>query len=154
MTEEMRQALLDGVQAEQNAHDFYKAAAEKVTNPSLKELFSDLAQDELGHRDFLQKMVEGETFSAVITPKREDFHISEELIEEKPELTVDMPFTKALELAIKREQEAMDSYEHMAAQVVDDAAMHDMFINLRNMEQTHKTNLESIYMNVAYTEAW
>lgn len=82
-----------------------------------------------------------------------DYHLAEEVIEEKPELTVNMPFPEAIALAIKREQEAMDTYEVLAGDT-DDEELRALFINLRNMEQSHKTSLEAVYMDVAYAEVW
>ena len=69
-------------------------------------------------------------------------------------MTTDMPFDAAIALAIKREEEAMTLYQELADKITGNKEMYDMFINLRNMEQAHKTRLESIYMNVAYSEVW
>ncbi len=154
LTDTMRAALRDSVQAEQAAHDFYKAAAEKVTNVSLRDMFEKLAIDELGHRDFLQGLLAGDAFDVTIKEAANDYRLAEETIEEKPELTTDMPFDKAIAMAIKREEEAMASYEALAKEAEGDEQLHSMFINLRNMEQSHKTSLEAIYMNVAYAEVW
>lgn len=153
LTEAMKQALLNSIQAEQNAHDFYQAAAEKVQHDVLRELFSKLAVEELGHRDFLKNLLEDKSAVETIKPQKVDYHLAEEVIEEKPELTVDMPFSDAIALAIKREEEAMMSYEVMAGDT-DDEELRQLFINLRNMEQSHKTSLETVYMDVAYAEVW
>lgn len=153
LTDAMRRALQNSIQAEQNAHDFYRAAAQKVNNDALRALFSQLADDEIGHRDFLQNLLDDKSAVETIKPQKVDYHLAEEVIEEKPELTVNMPFPEAIALAIKREQEAMDTYEVLAGDT-DDEELRALFINLRNMEQSHKTSLEAVYMDVAYAEVW
>lgn len=154
MTPEMLEAIKDSIQKEQASYDFYTDAAAKVKTQNLKELFTELAEEEFGHRTFLEKVLKEETFSSPIKAQKTDFRLAEEAIEEKPDLSTDMPFDAAIALAIKREEEAMALYQGLADQITTNDEMRDMFINLRNMEQAHKTRLESIYMNVAYSEVW
>ncbi|NLC26616.1 MAG: ferritin family protein [Fastidiosipila sp.] len=154
MSAEMRAAIKDSIQKEQQSYDFYSDAATKVKTRNLKELFTELAEEELGHRTFLESVLKQESFSSPIKAQKTDFRLAEEVIEEKPDLTTDMPFDDAIALAIKREEEAMALYQDLADMIVDNKEMQDMFINLRNMEQAHKTRLESIYLNVAYSEVW
>lgn len=154
MSAEMREAIKVSIKKEQQSYDFYSDAATKVKTKDLRELFTELAVEELGHRTFLEKVLEQEAFSSPIKAQKTDFRLAEEAIEEKPDLTTDMPFDDAIALAIKREEEAMALYQDLADKINDNKEMHEMFINLRNMEQAHKTRLESIYMNVAYSEVW
>ncbi|NLV98943.1 MAG: rubrerythrin [Clostridiaceae bacterium] len=154
MSAEMRQAIKDSINKEQMSHDFYADAAAKVKSKDLTDLFEELAEEELGHRTFLEKVLAEESFSHPIRAQKTDFHLAEEVIAEKPDLTTDMPFDAAIALAIKREEEAMTLYQELADEITGNKEMYDMFINLRNMEQAHKTRLESIYMNVAYSEVW
>lgn len=154
LTDGVRRALENSVQAEQNAHDFYAAAAKKVTNASLRELFERLAGDELGHRDFLKNLLAEKMMPMTIKPQTVDYHLAEELLADKPDLTVDMPFDEAIALAIKREEEAMATYEALARDLADNEELRHLFTNLRNMEQSHKTALEAVYMNVAFAEVW
>ncbi len=154
MTPEMLEAIKDSIKKEQASYDFYTDAAAKVKTQNLKELFTELAEEEMGHRTFLEKVLEEKTFSSPIKAQKNDYRLAEEVIEDKPDLSTDMPFDAAIALAIKREEEAMALYQGLADQITTNDEMRDMFINLRNMEQAHKTRLESIYMNVAYSEVW
>lgn len=154
MTPEMLEAIKDSIKKEQASYDFYTDAAAKVKTQNLKELFTELAEEEMGHRTFLEKVLEEKTFSSPIKAQKNDYRLAEEAIEDKPDLSTDMPFDAAIALAIKREEEAMALYQGLADQITTNDEMRDMFINLRNMEQAHKTRLESIYMNVAYSEVW
>ncbi len=154
MSAEMREAIKDSIKKEQQSHDFYADAAAKVKSKDLTDLFNELAEEELGHRSFLERVLAEESFSRPIKAQPTDFRLAEEVIAEKPDLTTDMPFDAAIALAIKREEEAMTLYQELADEITGNQEMYDMFINLRNMEQAHKTRLESIYMNVAYSEVW
>jgi len=49
----MLQGLVQAMQAEREGHYFYKMAAASTEDPKGKEVFSRLADDELGHYDFL-----------------------------------------------------------------------------------------------------
>lgn len=153
LTEAMRYALEVSVLKEQEAHDFYQAAARQVKDQSLRDLFEQLAEDEIGHRLFLEKLLEEGRPPQTIKAQPHDYKLAEEVIEDKPDLAIDMPFKEAVALAIKREEEAMQTYAEMA-QEAGPGEMGDLFTNLKNMEQAHKTALESVYMNIAYAEVW
>ncbi|MGI6157191.1 MAG: ferritin-like domain-containing protein [Saccharofermentanales bacterium] len=154
MTEAMKHALQRGIQAEQDAYDFYRIAAQKVNNDALKETFQNLAKDELNHRDFLTRLLESDDpLSVTIKAQTHDYRIAEEVISETPNLWADMPFSDAMALAVKREEAAMQTYEKLAAEA-SDPRLKELFTNLRNMEQAHKTALETLYLNTAYAEVW
>ncbi len=153
LTEAMRDALEVGVLKEEEAHDFYVAAARKVKDQTLRELFEQLANDELGHRDFLKKLLEEDLPPMTIKAQPYDYRLAEEVIEAKPDLSTDMPFAQAVALAIKREEEAMQTYAELAEEA-GPGDMRTLFTNLKNMEQAHKTALEAVYMNVSYAEVW
>ncbi len=153
LTEAMRYAIEIGVLKEQESFDFYSAAARKVADGALRELFEKLADDELGHREFLRKLLADNRPPMTIKPQPVDYRLAEEAIDKRPDLSVDMPFSDAIALAIKREEEAMMTYQELADEV-EDPSMREFFINLRNMEQAHKTTLESVYMNTAFAEVW
>ena len=128
MTPEMLEAIKDSIQKEQASYDFYTDAAAKVKTQNLKELFTELAEEEFGHRTFLEKVLQEETFSSPIKAQKPDFRLAEEAIEEKPDLSTDMPFDAAIALAIKREEEAMALYQGLPDQFTTNEALRDMFI--------------------------
>ena len=152
MTPEMLEAIKDSIQKEQASYDFYTDAASKVKTQNLKELFTELAEENLVIEHFRESF-ERRDLSSPIKAQKTDFRLAEEAIEEKPDLST-ICLRCCYRLAIKREEEAMALYQGLADQITTNDEMRDMFINLRNMEQAHKTRLESIYMNVAYSEVW
>jgi rubrerythrin len=153
LTEAMRNVLEVSVLKEQEAHDFYAAAARKVSHDSLRELFERLAGDEIGHRLFLEKLLSDDQPPMTIKPQTVDYKLAEQVIGDKPDFSLDMSLAEAVALAIKREEEAMTTYGELADES-ETAELRELFTNLRNMEQAHKTALESVYLNLAYAEVW
>ena len=83
--------------------------------------------------------------------ENKDYQISE-TVEEKA-LSTSMNFKDAIALAMKKEEEAMNMYKQFA-EASDDDKQRKTFEELVKMEQQHKTRLEDIYVNAAYTEVW
>jgi len=66
---------------------------------------------------------------------------------------MDLKPLEGLQVAIKREEEAMQMYEQFAAASTD-ADQKKTFEELAKMERGHKARLEDIYTNSAFSEAW
>lgn len=49
-----KRILAMAIENEIAAHDFYKSICEKTTNESLKQIFSELAEEEQKHKIFLE----------------------------------------------------------------------------------------------------
>ncbi len=144
-------AIIDfAVKNEVEAYEFYKNAALKVKDEQLKGIFEDLAKEEKEHKRFLEEFL-ASGVEEMKLDEMKDYKISETI--DKPRLSVDMSFTEAMELAIKNEEEAMDMYSNLAEACLD-KEQKDLFLNLVEMERTHKVKLEEIYLNVAYAEVW
>lgn len=135
---------------EVEAYEFYRDAAIKVIDPQLKDVFEDLAKEELEHKQFLKDFAAG-GLESIKLDEVSDYKIAETL--DKPKLSVDMSFADAISLAIKNEQEAMEMYNKLAAACLDEEHK-KLFVELEKMEIMHKTRLEDIYINVAYAEVW
>lgn len=139
-------AILEEVEA----YEFYLNAEKKVKDDSLKGIFSELAKEELEHKGFLEDILEKNMVHIELDANK-DYKISETI--DKPKLSVDMKFSDAIGLAIKKEEEAMAMYKDLADACLDQE-LKDVFIGLEKMELTHKVKLEEIYLNVAYAEVW
>lgn len=138
------------IQSEIDAHEFYKDAENKVKSESLKEIFKELSEEELKHKNLLIDFLKGDLHEIKLK-EFDDFKISETI--DKPVLSVDMEFSDAIALAIKNEEEAMNMYKALADACVDEIER-KLFLELMNMEQMHKARLEEIYVNTAYGEVW
>ena len=138
------------VENEVEAYEFYRDAAVKLNDEHLKEVFGDLAKEELEHKRFLEEFAS----SGIETIKLDDvsdYKIAETL--DTPKLSVEMNFVDAISLAIKKEQEAMDMYRNLADACLD-KEQKDLFVGLEKMEKMHKARLEDIYIDTAYAEVW
>lgn len=149
-TEEYKEILKFAVKCEIEANEFYTAIAKKAKDASVKQLFTELAADEVDHRTNLEAYLKTNA-KPLVFAKAIDYKISETV--EKPEIKADMKFADAVALAMKNEQEAMDMYNAMAASS-QGAEQKQMFDALATMEKGHKANLEGIYNNAAYAEVW
>lgn len=144
------QAILKfAIQSEIDAHDFYLAASQKANDNSVRNMFEELAKDELEHKKTLEAYLGNEAKPLEFT-QAVDYKVSETV--EKPEPSVDMKFVDAVALAMKNEQEAMEMYESMAA--ASQGETKKIFEALATMEKGHKAKLEYIYNNAAFIEVW
>jgi rubrerythrin len=139
------------IKSEIEAHEFYKKVAERVEDKSVKKIFQDLAEDELGHRELLEKYKFNPDMPMKFQAPQTDFHLAEEM--ELPALTTEMKPADALALAMKKEQYAVTFYQKLAAQT-DDEQVKMMLLEIANMELNHKQNLENAYTDIAYVEAF
>ncbi|WP_350343147.1 ferritin family protein [Proteinivorax tanatarense] len=148
--ENYKDILKMAVENEVEAYEFYKDAASKVTDKNLKSTFEELAEEETKHKvlleDYLKNDLKNMSFK-----ENKDYQISE-TVEEKA-LSTSMNFKDAIALAMKKEEEAMNMYKQFA-EASDDDKQRKTFEELVKMEQQHKTRLEDIYVNAAYTEVW
>jgi len=149
-TNHYKEILRMAIKNEIEAYEFYLSAAEKSKTANLKETFKELAQEEMNHKKTLEAFINNESkqmqFQSVT-----DYKITETV--DLPQLTTDMSFKDGIALAMKKELEAMDMYNKFAKASAD-ASQREIFLQLAKMEQGHKTKLEELYTNTAYTEVW
>lgn len=142
--------MLESIAAEIAARDFYRQAADRIDDPATRDTFLSLSADEEKHREIL------ETFrfnpaARVTFEKVTDFQVAEN--EQVPDMTFDMSPAEALGIAIKKEQEAMERYQHFADQC-EDAEIEKLYSELAAMERGHKVRLENLFVDTAYPERW
>ena len=147
---EITRILDAAIGREQEAFAFYSRAAERVANPTVRETFTQLAQDELGHKVFLQACLEDPRIADRL-PAPADYRVAE-ATEEQP-LSTDMKPAEALALAMKREQGSAEFYRGLAAAATE-ATLRAMLENLARMELGHKTRLEHMFVDIGYPEAF
>ena len=148
--DEFKSIIDFAIENEVEAYEFYRDAAEKIKDKQLKDIFEDLAKEEMEHRKFLQDfLVSGA--QEIKLDSGTDYKVSETI--DKPVLSVDMDFSDAIALAIKKEEEAMDMYSNLAEACLDDEEK-DLFIGLEEMERMHKVRLEKLFLETGYAEVW
>lgn len=148
--EEYKGIISEAINNEVEAYTFYHTVSEKVTDANLKKLFGELAGEEKGHREYLQKLLSRDITSLGFSSTK-DYKVGDSI--PTPPLTPDMKPVDGLVVAIKKELAAMQMYTQLA-NASDDAEVKKLFTELAAMERGHKTRLEDIYVNTAFAEAW
>ncbi|NLX50423.1 MAG: ferritin family protein [Methanospirillum sp.] len=148
--EEYRKIIEDAINNEVEAYTFYQTLSEKIKDENLKKLFGELAGEEKGHREYLQKLLTKDIKSLGFSSTK-DYKVGDSL--PTPALTPDLSPVDGLVVAIKKELAAMQMYTQLAA-ASDDAEVKKLFTDLATMERGHKTRLEDLYVNAAFTESW
>lgn len=143
--------LANAIEREIEAYEFYKQISEKVLNKDVKKIFRDLSQEELGHREFLEKLKFNQSMFTKIEPPAADYKVSEAT--DLPPFSLDMKPADAIALAMKKEQQAVEFYRSMA-ESTGEPDIKKTFKNIANMELNHKQRLENIFVDIGYPEAF
>jgi len=123
------------------AFEFYTNARKAVKFSGAKDLFSDLAKEEVGHRKMLEK-IDVKKINQAKIEKVPDLKISTYLTD--AEFKPDMPYADILRMAIKMEERALKLYNNMNKSNKDENS-NKLFTFLTNEEAKHKLRLEKIY---------
>ncbi len=145
--DESKKELLAGIreamQAERHGHTFYKTAAMNTVDPKGKEVFEQLAREELEHFEFLsahyKSVVESGTISkdakltghAEVDPESPIF--SEQLRERIKDAHFEM---SAMAIAVQLELNAINRYRQLAAKATI-PEVKKFFEELANWESSH-----------------
>lgn len=139
------------VTREIEAYEFYKQVGEKVSDKEVKKIFKELSDEELGHRDFLEKLKLEPVMMKKIEPPKADYKVAEAT--ELPPFSINMKPADAIALAMKKEQQAVEFYRSMA-DFSGDSEIKEKFNNLASMELNHKHRLENVFVDIGYPEAF
>lgn len=144
--------ILDlGIKRETEAHTFYQDVVEKFQDRALKQIFQDLADQELGHKTMLENFKINPDIQVKMSTPAVDFGLAETV--DLPELSTDMTPAEALALAMKKEQQAVEFYRYLAS-YTNDEEVKQLILEMANMELAHKQILENAYTDVAYVESF
>jgi rubrerythrin len=143
--------ILDGlrwaIQGEADGYQFYKIAAETTKDPTGKEQFLALADEEKGHMEFLKAQYKSISENGKVdftVHLRNDHHFtahgpifSEELVSRINESQFEM---SALSIGIKLELVSIQFYREQA-ELTDDADVQKFYLDLVEWEQEHYHSL-------------
>ena len=139
-----RSILSLAVEKEQAAYELYAGAAKLSSDVAAKELLADLAVQELRHRELLSGLdphgLHGIEALSDAEPCVVAFSLNEPMA----------PGPRVMDLlayAVRREREARDFYDRMAAAAHDDEHR-GMFTKLARMEEGHRTRLECLHQSL------
>ncbi len=148
--ETFKAIIAHAIDGEIEAYGYYREVSEKVQDPNLKSIFSELAGDETGHKEFLEGIL-NKGLSDLSIDETVDYKLAETL--EIPPLTIDLKPIDGITLAIRKELDAMQMYTKLS-QIAVDPEEKKVFLELAKMEKGHKSRLEDIYTNMAFPEVW
>jgi rubrerythrin len=143
--------MLDAINEEIMAREFYKAVAAKMKDPNVRAIFDGFSREEEGHRIKLEEFRFNPKAVVEFEKIPGDYKVAE--AEDRPKLSFDMSPKDAFQLAMKKEQQAMETYLDLAAQCTDNE-FKKLYEELAGMEKGHKRQLEELFINVAYPEDW
>jgi rubrerythrin len=145
--------LSEAIQGEVEAYELYTNAQAMVEAEHIKTLLRELAQEELGHKTALEKMlanpeqIQGQV-SAVQKATIEDYKIADHLVA-RP-LGPDATFQDVCIFAAQKEQQSHELYRGLAAQ--NTGEIRDLLEAMAKDELRHKNLVEGWYEEVIYQE--
>ena len=148
---EFEEIFSAAIQREIEAHEFYRDVSERVENDDVKEVFTKLAKEEMGHKELLERFRFDPTMIMKIKAPPADYKVAEAT--ELPKLSIDMKPADAVALAMKKEQQAVEFYRGLGARATDKGTK-DIFENLANIELGHKHRLENVFVEIGYPEVF
>lgn len=148
---DIEKLFLIAAQRENEAYEFYTAAANKVADPNVREIFQQLARDEKGHYELIERFRSNPQEIMKISPPATDWKVAES--ENMPPLSTNMKPKDAIALAMKKELQAVDFYRSLSSASISEETRL-MFDNLANMELGHKHRLENIFVEIGYPEVF
>ena len=138
---QFKEIIKFAIDKEINAFNFYTSAGQVAKYSGAKELFSDLAKEEVGHRKLLEKL-DMEKIARVRIEPVPNLKISDYMVD--VELKPDLSYADILRAAMKMEERALKLYTDMK-ESNKDQDINKLFTFLANEESKHKYRLEKIY---------
>ncbi len=129
------------IKREEEAIESYGDMLEKTRMPGLKELLSELREEEKKHKKLLQN-ISSEKIEALKIKDVTDLKISDYLVEEPT--GQDMNFQDLLIYAAKKEKKAADLYSQLSERS-EDPELKKLFDFLVQQEKSHKLKIEKEY---------
>ena len=149
----IEQILREAIQGEADAYELYTGAVELVRAEHIKELLGELAQEELGHKVALEKMladpgrINGQV-AALQQADIVDYRIADHLVA-RP-LGPDSTFQDVCIFAAQKEQESHQLYRDLASQNTGEVG--DLLEAMAKDELRHKNLVEGWYEDIVYQE--
>lgn len=139
------------VKREEEAKAFYLEWKDKVSDPSVKKMFGELADEEERHREFLSSVKsEPEKIKALIKEEKvPDMKVSDFTIPVPP--SGEMTIQEALILAMHKEKASFLLYTKLAEETVSEE-LRKVLKALAQEEAKHKLRIEKEYEELIFTE--
>lgn len=130
------------ISKEIEAHNFYLALARRVDTAEIREVFEELAREELGHKSSLE--LELIKAGRTTQPQQEQSHSDSEYIISESSALLDMDYKDVLLLAMEKEEAAFRTYVNLVANARDEQTQ-ELLLALAEEEVKHKIRFETEY---------
>jgi len=136
------------IKGEEEAHRFYMDLARNVERSSMRKVFEDFAQEELGHKKKLLGIKAG-TIKKSAGKMVIDLKIGDYLVDIEPYPGMD--YQEVLIVAMKKEKAAFKLYTDLAG-AMEGENLSGLFLDLAQEEAKHKLSFEIEYDEHYLTE--
>jgi rubrerythrin len=142
--------LEKAIEKEVNSWLLYVSLSQKVNDEAAKDAFQELAQQEQGHRNLLERYLRGELKEGALSSRQLiDYKLAEQLYQ--PELSIDMKLQDVFLLAANREKVSYEFYLSLA-QIHPAGEVKRLLEELAAQELEHKQRVEFLYTEVAFPQ--
>jgi len=144
----VQEAIKLAIQTEKNVMDFYKRAAEKTRNPRGRKVFDLLSSEEREHASHFFHLYSGDDLGSfeefMLRPPQTDSVMLRELETAIDENTHER---KAMEIALREEQDLEKKLRQTASRIVD-PAVRGVFERMAKETRDHFEMIESEYAHL------
>jgi rubrerythrin len=149
----IEEILREAIQGEIESFELYTNAVNLVQAEHVKETLRELAQEELGHKTSLEKMLRspGQMRRSVRQLQQmpiQDYQLGDHLVAEP--LGLDSTFQDVCIFASKKEQQSYELYRDLAEQ--NEGEVRELFEAMAKDELRHKNLVEAWYEDVIYQD--
>ena len=149
MNDILNDLLIEALNSEKKAKDFYLEASNKAQSNAGKKLFKELSEFEQNHYNKVKKIIELKNEGCKI----ENMDPPQKISMIKPEIEGEIEpnkdeITTVINLAIEAEKDAKERYIKIAL-LIEDEEGKDIFQNLAREEQNHQKILEDQFYQMS-----
>ncbi len=146
---EIKEIIDFAIKKEIEAYNLYSGIAKSSNNLAVQKLLTELANDELAHRQALEDLSRAEEILNFDIDKVQDLKLSDHL--QSTTIDEDSSLQETLVFAMKEEKGAYELYTRMsnAAETEQNVSI---FQKLAQMELIHKNKLETLYDDIFYAD--
>jgi rubrerythrin len=146
-------ALEIAMKMEMDGEIFYRELAEKASNPGFREIFNQLADDEVSHYEAFKNMQSSPESLAQTTVLKNAGNIFKQMIAKNELENLDASQLELYQKAMDAEKKSQALYLAKAAEAVE-KVQSDLFTKIAHEEEKHYFLLHNIYELVLRPVTW
>ena len=146
--ETVEEILELAIAREEDSHVFLMALAARMVNPEMRNVFAELATEELEHKARLE--LEVVKIGRVVKDSKKRLYYETNDYAEDVGSEIDMDYKDMLTMAMQKEEASFRLYVDLASRVTNEDA-YETFLALAEEEVRHKMRFEMEYNNILKT---